>query len=299
MAGTSPSRRGRKGTKGEKWTTREDQYLAEIAPGRPVSEIAVLLNEKFGRRRTTTAIKCRLSKLGVKTDYRLWRDKPPKRPTPKRRIADVEALVIRVADEMEMDGLPGLAIDLEMGVAAALDTATEVCDVELLGVTVEGETMIYALNSITLSGNLTRDPRYFEEDPAAGRSSMLSFSIAQTSSTGRGDDLVKRAHYFPVRVYGPYADYLKDKIAKGTYVAVQGRLRMIPGRPAEDGQPATANGYIVSAERVDFRPPARTADPEATEEQHVAPAPEGPAEDYEGFGMEDLVFVEAPDQTWQ
>lgn len=74
-----------------------------------------------------------------------------------------------------------------------------------------------SINTITLSGNLTRDPELKE----VGESHVCNFSIAV-------NDYVKKenvTYFFDCAVWGHTAKYLANYGAKGRRVMVQGKLQ--------------------------------------------------------------------------
>lgn len=81
-----------------------------------------------------------------------------------------------------------------------------------------------SLNSVTLSGNLTRDP---ELRATPGGTSVLNVRIAvndrvKDQHTGEWTD---RPNYFDVDLFGRRADALANILSRGMKVAIAGRLR--------------------------------------------------------------------------
>ena len=78
------------------------------------------------------------------------------------------------------------------------------------------------LNSVTLGGNLTRDPelRYTQ-----GGTAVLSMSVAVNESRKDGNgEWVDYPNYIDMTLFGKRAESVSDYLSKGTYVAVTGRL---------------------------------------------------------------------------
>lgn len=80
-----------------------------------------------------------------------------------------------------------------------------------------------ALNSVAISGNLTRDP---ELRQTPGGTSVLSFGVAvnerRKDSSGEWEDV---PNFVDCTMFGTRADALAKYLHKGTKVAVHGRLR--------------------------------------------------------------------------
>lgn len=80
-----------------------------------------------------------------------------------------------------------------------------------------------SLNSVAISGNLTRDP---ELRQTPGGTSVLSFGVAvnerRKSASGEWEDV---PNFVDCTMFGTRADALAKYLHKGTKVAVSGRLR--------------------------------------------------------------------------
>lgn len=88
------------------------------------------------------------------------------------------------------------------------------------------------LNSVTLGGNLTRDPelRYTQ-----GGTAVLSMSVAVNESRKDGNgEWADYPNYIDMTLFGKRAESVSDYLSKGTYVAVTGRLHQ--NRWEKDGQ---------------------------------------------------------------
>jgi len=77
------------------------------------------------------------------------------------------------------------------------------------------------VNSVTVSGNLTRD---IELRKTPNDFTIGSASIAVERSRKDGDDWVKETSFFDVTLFGGSAEFAAKKLRKGDLVTVQGRL---------------------------------------------------------------------------
>lgn len=97
------------------------------------------------------------------------------------------------------------------------------------------------LNSVTLGGNLTRDPelRYTQ-----GGTAVLSMSVAVNESRKDGNgEWTDYPNYIDMTLFGKRAEGVSDYLSKGTYVAVTGRLRQ--NRWEKDGQKRSKVEVVV------------------------------------------------------
>lgn len=76
------------------------------------------------------------------------------------------------------------------------------------------------MNTVAISGNLTRDPELFET--AAGP--VCKFGLAWNQRKKQGDEYVDVAHFFDVSYFGRRGELMAAKAEKGNLVFVQGRL---------------------------------------------------------------------------
>jgi single-strand DNA-binding protein len=78
-------------------------------------------------------------------------------------------------------------------------------------------------NTITVVGNLTRDPeiRYTASGQANAR---LGIAVSRRWQNRQTNDWVERTSFFNVVCWSDMAENISDSIAKGTRVIVQGRL---------------------------------------------------------------------------
>lgn len=82
----------------------------------------------------------------------------------------------------------------------------------------------FTINSVQLSGNLTRDP---EIKSTAGGMVICSLRIAvneryKNNDSGQWQD---RANYFDVTVFGGMGEWIGKNMSKGNEIAVAGKLR--------------------------------------------------------------------------
>lgn len=77
-------------------------------------------------------------------------------------------------------------------------------------------------NTVTLIGNVTRDPELrFMPTGAA----LASFGVAVNRRWKKGDDWEEEVHYFDVTAWRDLAEHIADSVVKGTRVVVVGRLQ--------------------------------------------------------------------------
>jgi single-strand DNA-binding protein len=108
------------------------------------------------------------------------------------------------------------------------------------------------VNAVALTGRLTRDP---ELRATAGGTPVLGLSLA-VSERARGADGAweDRANFVDCSLFGPRAEPLSRMLAKGSQVAVSGRLRWREWRGADGGRRTALD--VVCDEVV---PPPRAA----------------------------------------
>jgi single-strand DNA-binding protein len=75
------------------------------------------------------------------------------------------------------------------------------------------------INSVVITGNLTRDP----ESIADGK--VASFGLAVNGREKKGDTWEDRADFFDVTCFGKTAENVLKYLNKGSAVAIDGRLR--------------------------------------------------------------------------
>ena len=102
--------------------------------------------------------------------------------------------------------------------------------------------MAVTLNSVTISGRLTREP---ESHTFETGSSVVRISLAINE---HGSDGVERTHYVDCDCWGKVGKMVATYTRKGSLVVVEGRLQM--ARWDKDG--TTHTKLYVSARRVHF-----------------------------------------------
>jgi single-strand DNA-binding protein len=101
------------------------------------------------------------------------------------------------------------------------------------------------INSVTLTGNLTRDPDLRELESGT---KVCNLRIAVNGRRRSGDGYVDTVDYFNVAVFGAQAESCDAYLAKGRPIAVAGRLDW-----REVGQGEDRREYVkVIAEQVQF-----------------------------------------------
>lgn len=107
------------------------------------------------------------------------------------------------------------------------------------------------MNTVTLIGNLTKDP----EMRGNGDTKVCRMRLAD--SNGANDNPL----YIDVAAFGRQAETCQRYLHKGRPIAVSGRLRFREWE-AEDGSKRSA--HSIAADRVDFLPSPRKAQQQAT-----------------------------------
>lgn len=123
-----------------------------------------------------------------------------------------------------------------------------------------------SINSVNISGNLTRDP---ELRTTTTGTNVLSFSVAvndrrKNSQTGEWEDA---PNFVDVTMFGSRAEALSRFLHKGSKVAIEGKLRY--SRWERDGQ--TRSKLEVVANEIEFMSP-RSNDGGGHVDTHTAPA---------------------------
>ncbi len=112
-------------------------------------------------------------------------------------------------------------------------------------------------NRVILMGNLTRDP---EMRVTTGGMNVGSFALAVNDRLKDGKENV---NYIECVAFGKQADFVKEYLAKGLPMLVEGRLQQ--SRWEQEGQKRSKIAVIV--ERLTFAGPKNTGDgdPETSE----------------------------------
>lgn len=99
-----------------------------------------------------------------------------------------------------------------------------------------------AVNSVTLAGNLTRDP---ELRTTSGGTTVLSMGVAVNERRRNASgEWVDEPQYFDLTMFGNRAEKIAQYLTKGTKVTVQGRLHYSSWQ-AQDGGKRSRVDVIV------------------------------------------------------
>ena len=129
-----------------------------------------------------------------------------------------------------------------------------------------------SINSIAISGNLTRDPELRQ----AGQTPVLELGVAvnerrKNQQTGEWEDV---PNFFDCTMFGSRAEKLQQYLTKGTKVAAEGRLRWSQWT-AKDGSKRSKVDIIVDDIEFMSRRQQGTLGAEPT---YSAPSPAQPAQ---------------------
>ncbi len=124
------------------------------------------------------------------------------------------------------------------------------------------------MNNVTISGNLTRDP---ETRVTAAGTMLANFTVAVNGREKVGGEWRDRAEYVDCSAFGYQAERLAEQAAKGTKVAVYGRLRYSTWE-TKDGQKrgkleVSADEVEVIAKRPEPRKEPQREEPAAWYEE--------------------------------
>jgi single-strand DNA-binding protein len=144
--------------------------------------------------------------------------------------------------------------------------------------------MGYDINTITISGNMTRDP----ELKVVGDTSVCEVGIAYNERFKKGDEWQSRPNYFTVKVWGGMGEQLAQKGSKGMKIVVSGRLTQRSWE-TDDGGKRSAVEIVANDLVYDSREASsdRESRPAA-----AAKAPAARSDDFRDidFGGDDLPF---------
>jgi single-strand DNA-binding protein len=105
-----------------------------------------------------------------------------------------------------------------------------------------------AINSVTLVGNLTRDPE-LRHTPSGTPVCSLRLAVNTRRKDGASGQWVEKPNYFDITVWGQQGENCAQYLAKGRQVGVQGRLEW---REWETQEGAKRQAVEVVAETVQF-----------------------------------------------
>ncbi len=138
------------------------------------------------------------------------------------------------------------------------------------------------LNHVSLMGNLTRDPeiRYL----ATGKA-VCHLAMANNRVYIKDGEKVSEVHYFDVDVWGVAAENCSKYLAKGSGIAVEGRLRQ--DRWEKEGK--THSRVKITANAVHFLPKRQNLHPagQAVSEEGAQEAPTAAVESPEEMAWEE------------
>lgn len=123
------------------------------------------------------------------------------------------------------------------------------------------------INSVTLTGNLTRDP---ELRQLPGGASLASLRLAVNRREKQDGDWTDRANFFDVTVWGRQAESCVQYLEKGRPIAVQGRLRW---REWESSDGTKRQAVEVVADNVQFLNAREGDAPAPRQQQPVSDLP--------------------------
>ncbi len=129
-----------------------------------------------------------------------------------------------------------------------------------------------SINRVTISGNLTRDPQLRS---TAGGMAVLSLGVAvndrrKNPATGEWEDF---PNFVDCAMFGNRAEKLAPYLAKGTKVAVEGKLRYRSWNDQQTGQKRSALEVVI--DELEFMSgQQRQAAPARAPQQAPEPAPQ-------------------------
>jgi single-strand DNA-binding protein len=137
-----------------------------------------------------------------------------------------------------------------------------------------------SINRVVLVGNLTRDPelRYL---PSGTPVSNIGIAVNSRRKDSDGQ-WIDEANFFDIAVFGKQAENCSQFLAKGSQVAVDGRLR---SRSWETNEGQKRSKVEVVAESVQF-----LGKPSGRGEAAVAPAAAAAGEESQENADEDIPF---------
>lgn len=103
------------------------------------------------------------------------------------------------------------------------------------------------LNTVTITGNLTRDPEL--RTVGGNNTSVCDLRVAVNGREKQGDQWVDRANYFDVTIWGRQGENAHTYLEKGRPVAITGELRW---REWTDKDGGKRQGVSITADTVKF-----------------------------------------------
>ncbi len=150
-----------------------------------------------------------------------------------------------------------------------------------------------SINRVTISGNLTRDPQLRS---TAGGMAVLSLGVAvndrrKNPATGEWEDF---PNFVDCAMFGNRAEKLAPYLAKGTKVAVEGKLRYRSWNDQQTGQKRSALEVVI--DELEFMSGQQRQAPQAparAPQQAPAPAPQA----YAPQAAPQQAYAPAPQQV--
>lgn len=119
-------------------------------------------------------------------------------------------------------------------------------------------------NSVTLVGNLTRDPE-LRYTPSGAAIAKFGIAVNRTY-TNRNGESVEQTDFFNVNAWRQLAEHIAESLHKGTRVVVTGRVQSRSWE-TEDGQKRT----VIEIEADDVGPSLRWANAQITKATRGGP----------------------------
>lgn len=140
-----------------------------------------------------------------------------------------------------------------------------------------------SINHVTISGNLTRDPELRQTQSG---NSVLGFGVAvndrRQNAQGEWEDY---PNYIDCTMFGKRAESVSRYLAKGSKVAIEGRLRYTSWE--KDGQRRSKIEVVVDELEFMSRPEAQTQPNPSPNPYYPQTAPQ--AQPYDPYGA-DIAF---------
>ncbi len=245
------------GIKCEPWTTKEDEFLKKVAPGRRIADVTHMINVEFGRSRTPQAIRNRMSKLGVRCGVHPTKNLVCRKGVGPKSFLEAEAVIDYAAFEFERRGLVGLAVDLDIYSASIFGKGkSKTCTPTAAPTPMRGYGQSKTgghmdafsdINRVYLSGRLVRDARYVDEGDEDHARLTFTIGMEEAGSHGSSHTHAERHHYFDVRIRASDTELSHEQMKEGAHVAVEGNLKMESLSSQEGLRRLT---YYVDAARV-------------------------------------------------
>lgn len=143
---------------------------------------------------------------------------------------------------------------------ALADRGTHPCGRSATHETERGVSHMANVNTVVVSGNLTRDPevRWLSEDE---KSAIVNVGIAvnRRRFDKKAEDYVEEVSFFDIEVYGGFAILAAKKLKKGDSTTVQGRLEQQTWGEGDDKK----SKVVIVAEQIDSEGFFRSKDEDA------------------------------------